>query len=515
MRAQLLPESLEKLPLDSGSKRRLSSYLSRIKRDEEHVLFDDQVVKVALEYSFRPQESKSILARLAKCKSKADGLPFGRSVGRYSSMVSIWKKFSEPEKPDFRWNKRFRAAIQKVADRYSEASLTAIPLPTTVEEAKLLLSEWRTSGGWESILTGKRYKGDILDKEYVKGLAGKVTKALEEGRFNYPILPGYRTQCSELPNLDCKHKKRPVNMITLTVVLCESLFANPISGFLTTYPYSAIGKDDRFDIPRWVHQQQVRGYSWISLDYSNYDSTIPSWLIDAAFKVLRLMFKKLTPEQEALWDVLVNSFVVKDFVTPDGLLHVTHGNPSGSKFTSIINGVCNEIMTEYWADLLGREVRYMIMGDDNLIYFSDGRPITVEEIQRITDVLSKKIGIEANWQKVEYGKWDQDPRFLSRFWKATGAWRSHDELLSLLAYPERYRDYKGTQLTPELLIFSYILGCEAGMRAWFNVDKFLMDNPRLKLPLSSKEVLREVPYTVRLSIELALIGQMPKQLSYC
>lgn len=513
MRVELPFTSLETLPLDGGSKKRLSSYLARIKRDEEKPLFDNRVVKEALKYSRVPRNSRKILARLSSCKSKTDGLRFGRSCGRYDSMLSIWEKFASPDKPDLRWSSRFRAAIQKVSMRYAEARLRVLPLPTSVEEARELLPEWRTSGGWESICTGKRYKGEILDKEYIASLPSKVAKAVEDGRFCYPIIPGFRTQCVELPNGDCKHKKRPVNMVTLAVILIESLYANPINSFLTSYRYSAIGKDNRIDIPKWVHHHQTDWCHYLSLDYSSYDATIPSWLIDAAFGILKQCFRGMTPEQERLWDVLEQTFIVKDLVTPEGILHVTHGNPSGSKFTAIINGVCNEIMTEYWADMLGRKVDYMIMGDDNLIYFMDGGPITDDEIEQIASLLTHKIGVKVNADKTEHGSYKDDPKFLSCEWRENGAWRSHDELLSLLAYPERFRNYSGTQLTPELILYSYILGCEAGMSEWFKVEEFLHDHPNLRKIPTSKEVLRELPYTVRVRAELEVIDCAPKLLT--
>jgi hypothetical protein len=507
MQSKDLSNLLEALPIDKGSKRRLRTTLTRLDRDEEHVLFDDRVVELAKRYEKRPGTVNRIIARLSRCVSSEDGLPFGSSVGRKASMFRIWEKFAEPEKSDFRWNKRFQAAIQKVSDRYKVANLEVLDMPKSYQGFRNLLPDWSTSGGWESITTGCKTKGEILGEEYIRSFAGKVDKAIADGKFSYPIVPGFRTQCTELPHLDCKHKKRPVNMVTLTVILAESLFANPINQFLTRYPYSAIGKDDVYDIPQFCVAKRMRGYHWLSLDYSNYDSTIPSWLIDASFGILKQCFPRMTERQSALWDVLVKTFVVKDIVIPPwNYIHVTHGNPSGSKFTAIINGVCNEIMTEYWADLLSRKVEYMIMGDDNLIFFTDGLPITKEEIERIADVLTSKIGISVNASKADHGSPNDRPKFLSRIWTDAGAWRPVDELVAKLAYPERYRNYVSGSITPELMLFSYILGCRAGMRDWLRVDDFLREN-NLKLEKVewTKEVLREVPYTIRTRVELERI----------
>lgn len=507
MKADYPLVSLETLPLDGGSKRRLSSTLSRLRRDETKPLFDDRVIEVALAYAFSPKDVQRVLTRLSRIRSSTDGLPFGRSVGTYSSMQEIWAKFAAPEKPSFLWNQKFQMAIQIVKARYSRARLSKIRLPKTPEEARDLLSDWTTSGGYESIVSGKRSKGEMLDEAYIRTLPDKVAEAIETGRFDYPIVPGFRTQCSELPGLDCKHKKRPVNMVTMLIIILESLYANPITQWLSDYPYSAIGKDDYQTLPTLISRHRALGRSWLSLDYSSYDATIPSWLIRTAFEILRGMFPCLSEEDGKLWDAIVQSFIVKDLITPDGILHVTHGNPSGSKFTAIINGVCNEIMTEYWAILLNKKVEYIIMGDDNLIFFKTGS-ISQEEVDRIADVLSSKIGIKVNAQKSTMGKSTDAPHFLSREWRDVGAWRSPDELISLLAYPERFRDYKRSSvLTPELIIFSYILSCRAGMAEWFDVNRFVREHQfRMTRSMWTKEVLREVPWTVRYRVELENLG---------
>lgn len=505
---------VELLCHDVGSKKRLYNALSRMARDEDHVLFDKPAVSVVLDYAKNQRQVRDWLSRMANISSSVDGLPFGRSVGTYASTKEIWNKFQLPEKDSLRWSRTFQLAFQKVADRYSNAKLKPLEMPRSVEGVKQLLSEWHTSGGWDSILYDKRYKGEILTAEFVASLFDKMDAAIGYGRFRYPIVPGSRTQCVLNDELtDCKHKKRPINMVSLTVVLWEAIFANPIGLFLTHYPYSAIGKDDLRDIPQFIHNRLSQRYDWVSLDYSAYDATLPSWLLRAAFDVLKGMFQ-LTPKEAQYWDVIVNTFIIKDLVTPDGVIHVTHGNPSGSKFTAIINGVCNEIMTEYWANILHRHVEYMIMGDDNLIFFTDSKKITLLEIQRIEDILGCKFGIVMNASKTDFGSWTDVPRFLSREWRFQGAWRPPVELLSLIAYPERFRDYHGGVLTPEILIFSYILSCPAGMFDLIDVDRFLVDHPTLRSIVMSREVLREMPWSIQQMADLIKIHATTKRLPY-
>lgn len=502
MKVAKLLNSLQNIAPDSGSKRRLSSCIARLKKDEEQILYDDRVVKLLEKYVRKPEWLKKQIAYFNACDE--DGVKFARSAGSYNSMKKVWDGFKAEQKPDFRWNNRCQRAIRKVGDRYAKAALTMIACPKSIDDLRDLVADKSTSGGWESILTGLRTKGELLSEEsYYSSWRQSLESALNEGRFTDPIVPGYRTQCSDLGGGKCKHKKRPINMVTLKVILAESLYANPLSQWLKYYQYTAIGKDTRTDISNWVSQQRKDMYQWLSLDYSAYDSSIPSWLIDAAFEIIRGAFRNLGKFGNDLLTVLKQTFIVKDIITPEGIIHATHGNPSGSKFTAIINGICNEIMTEYWADLLGKEVEYMIMGDDNLIFAKHVGPFSPDEVERISSVLLSKFGVTVNAQKSASGTHRDSPEFLSAHWTAFGPWRPGSELYSHLAYPERFRDYRAGKLTPQMLIYSYILAYPAGMRDMMYIDQFLRDYQAEFSRITWVEgVTKSLPYIVRQKLEL-------------
>jgi hypothetical protein len=96
--------------------------------------------------------------------------------------------------------------------------------------------------------------------------------------------------------------------VALSLSVAEAKFVWPIEEyFLKKYEHSAIGKSDNH-ITWWVNVQRSRFRNFISLDYSKFDSTIPAWLIHAAFTIIRAAFVEM---DERLLDVLENDFTHK------------------------------------------------------------------------------------------------------------------------------------------------------------------------------------------------------------
>jgi hypothetical protein len=289
-------------------------------------------------------------------------------------------------------------------------------------------------------------------------------------------------------------------MVDVYTVIAERQWAKPLTEWLKGYPYSAIGKDDE-QLQRRIGSMRIRYWNYISIDYSKFDSSIPSWLIDSAFKVIASAF---ISQDLALLEVLKEDFINKNLITSDGLIHVNHGNPSGSGFTAIVNGICNEIMTETWAAYLHmtNKLEYIIMGDDNLIYFNGQVSKGV-----IASYLLHNFGVKVNEDKTSMGTKGDFPEFLSREWTNNGPYRHPNILLSKLLFPEKWRNH--SECPAELVIYSYILAYPAGMRELIDVEKFLFD---VKSMLKNVEVtpalVKLMPYNVQLAYELK--GYLPR-----
>lgn len=485
---------------DSQSERRLSNYRDTLKRDCDDVLFDSTVEDLMDNYIRYPGLKSEVKNYLNNLRDP-DGVKFGRSIKHYDSLLETLNQFSKKEVKPLGWNRNFRKAVEKVAKRYAKASLKCLQYHSNCDIVDAI-SDSRTSAGWTSIIDGYRYKCDFPEEKLLEEFEKRVKFALVEGSFNSYIILFTRTQCSGEFDDDgndtgtCKHKTRPVWAVDMFTVIAELKWSKPLNSFLKHYKHSAIGKDDNA-IDLWVNHSRARSTHWFSVDYSKYDSTIPSWLIHSAFSILAGAFN-MSEEEASLLQVLENDFIHKNAITADGVLHADHGNPSGSGLTAIINGICNEIITETWNIAINNDedLEYMIMGDDNLIFLN----FKNVEFKEVCSYISYNFGIECNPDKGSIGERKDNPKFLSREWTNEGPYRHPKVILSKLLFPEHFRNYK-KDTRPELVFYSYYLGYKAAMVKLFNMTKFFDDFPDLDKSkvLLSREAVKQMPYNVQVA----------------
>jgi hypothetical protein len=504
-----ISESCLQNRLDSGSTKRLRDYQARLRKDSTQRIFDGQAVRVLKQYAFDPGKIDAELRYLEHLKNE-QGECFCRSIGKYADMEAQFANFKAPEKDSFRWNAHYKAAVATVCARYAQAELKALEYRSD-EDIYNAVTDWSTATGWTAIEAGLRKKVDVLSDVYPV-YQSREQEAKVRGSFETPIICGTRTQGSGAYDEDGKHtntwkpKKRGVFMVDVFMIIGESKFGYPMNDWLKRYNYTAIGKDDPW-LVSYVNTCRNNGMNFISLDYSKYDSTIPSWLIRSAFDVIRAAFSEY---DSTLLAVIEEDFINKNIVTADGIIHVTHGNPSGSRLTAIINGICNEIITETWMHAFGLRGKYNIMGDDNLIYLDGIHKVDDALVSSISQYIMHNFGIVVNSDKSNYGTWLDDPEYLSRFWSFSGPWRHCGEVISLIAYPERWRPYKrkDVSLTPEMIIYSYVLAYRKTMNELIDVERFLRDVNLSYAKIEwTKEQREAVPYNIRLHVELNNIYQ--------
>lgn len=512
--------SLNTFALDPGSTKRLHDKMSNLKRESTGRLFQSEAIEVLrtyLEYERDRRYLDETVDYLYNLKD-VEGRPYCKSYKRYSDLEGMWDSFLQPERDSFMWNRHARRALEIVKKRYASSHL-CMATPKTDKDVTELIADWDTSPGYEGIINPKycnvNGKRRCVKRAYVDGISDELERRCEEakaqGTFGDIIVPGTRSQASGAFEKDgsftgtCKMKTRIINMVSLYHVLAEAKFGRPLSDWLIDYPYSNIGWDS-LQTNRWVNKQRMNGRPFISLDYSKYDTTIPSWLIHSAFDVIRAAFDQY---DEQLLKVIEHDFIHKYMLTGDGVIHVHHGNPSGSALTAIINGICNEIITETWLSHFGLTAEYNIMGDDNCIYLVMSETTPLESLlSQIASYITHNFGIAVNPQKCNYGTSHDDPEYLSRWWTNSGAYRPLGEVIAMLGYGERRRDFDGTDenghriLTPEQLIYAMVLTYPATMNRYMDVRRFIIENNLDdRYFFSSSALRREIPYALRMRYE--------------
>lgn len=498
--------------LDLEQTKRLYDYgraLSTSSPKDYKPMFDNKAWQSILPYLVDAEQSTSVLDYLNNLED-SNGVRFGRNYKDYEQMkATLTEEFGKEHAPDFRWNRSFRQAVEIVKGRYRKARLKPLMYKSN-EDIRGAVVVKDTSSGYERILSGRTHKKDILQLDNLYSLyVQKEQQAIKDGSFNMPILVAYRSQCSDgiLDNGElsgsCKHKTRPVWMVDIWTSIAGFKFSRPLSEFLRYYEYTAIGKDDKW-LSRYINNKRARinSFKTITLDYSKYDTSLPWWLILEVFEVIKAAFAEFSPQDERLFEVIIEDFIYKNVVLDNAeIYYVKNGVPSGHPLTGIVDTIGGELITETIKIQYNLPIyAYNIMGDDNLSFHGYHET----KLEDIAAYIFRNFGITVNVDKSSERPIKEAPEYLSRIWKVEGPYRHPNQLLSKLLFPERFRNYKLEGCSPELVVYSYILGYEAGMRQLIDVNGYLRDKHiSADLLNMTYERTRELPYNVQLALGLA------------
>lgn len=460
--------------LPAGSKNRLMRYQHNLSvtRGAEKPLFDSKVKDMLLQYAKDRSMLEATINYLNGLKD-ADGYSFSRDLKIYSSTSKTFEKFSSPDYTSFRWNQNYRKALEDVRKILLRNGVLT-PLNYTCSQDIIdALPKTDTHSGWTWIETGFKEKGDNMENIFHR-FEKELAKAKSNRSMNKPILVGFRTQASGEFEDDgtetntCKHKTRVVCMVDLMQIILELKYAKPVQQLMANSVLYAGGKNPQ-QISTIINNAKVRNQTWWSIDYSGYDMTISSWLIEDAFDVLKSIFKRVDDDE---WEIIVKDFIHKDFIVNEGIVHADKGVPSGSMFTQIIDSIVNCIVVMTYFNSIHAKCEMIAMGDDNLIFCN----LPVSQLEDLSSYLAKNFGLETSAAKSSKGTRRDTPEFLSRFWRVDGQWRHPKLLISRMLFPERFRDYSGA-VGPEHVIHAFILTYRLGMGELIDVWRFRQDHP--------------------------------------
>lgn len=480
--------------LSAGSKNRFRQYqrnlaTSRGNTDEE-VEFDKFLYQMIQKYVYDIHDFHNQVQYLYKLRDD-EGYRFSRNLKLYSHTSDAYERFSEPDFTSFRWNENYRESLKEMKEEFSNLHLTPLSYYSD-DDIRNSLPKLDTHSGYFWITSGKKYKGENMEG-ILNIFLEEVNVALQDKTFSKPILCGNRTQASGEYDDEgnqtnsCKHKTRVVSMVDLILIILELKFSKPIQEYLGQQSYYAGGKDED-EISRIISDYRVRFQKFMSIDYSSFDQTISSWLIEDVFDVIKSAFI-LQEEDEALFDIMVHDFIHKDFVLYEGVLHSDKGVPSGSMFTQIIDSLVNVLVIRTFFKSIHGTAKMICMGDDNVIFTSADTSIV-----ELSTYVAKNFGLIVKVDdKSNEGVCSKDNvKFLSRFWTWYGRYRHPHQLLSRMLYPERKRNYN-KEIGPQHVIFAFILTYGQGMTELMDVNSFTRDYPISKDFVMSKVDSRYLP----------------------
>lgn len=464
--------------LSAGSTNRLSSYRKSLVRSQGvgSPLFDSKVYSLLKGYVWDEGALDSNVDYLNNLVDK-EGYSFSRNLKLYDHTQEAMERFIAPDHPSFRWNENYQQSLKWLKNLFSKTKL----IPQRYEsddDIRAALPKINTHSGYTYIISGLKKKGDNIDGLYnkLKHRKNSIRKGIAVE--STPVLVAFRTQASGEFEDDgsrtntCKHKTRIVSMYDLLNVVLELQFSNPIQQYMNSLDQYAGGKDEG-QIGAIIHNYAHKHKKFMSIDYSSFDQTISSWLIEDAFDVLACAFPRMTDGQRKEFNQIVNNFIHKDFILAEGVLHSDKGVPSGSMFTQIIDTVVNWIVILTYFNSKSQTCDMIAMGDDNAIFCDEK-----ESIKDLATYVSKNFGliVKVDDKSNEGLTVESDVKFLSRYWSPGGPWKHPNQLVSRLLFPERFRDYTH-EVQPQHVIFAYILTYERGMSQLMNVSQFLRDYP--------------------------------------
>jgi len=470
-----------------GLNKRLEIFKKHLASSNFRRLFDKEVVALLFQYV---KDKDAVISELEYLKGvRVNGLPWCQSIKQASQLGQQIEAFAMPDHANFSWNWNYQESLKAMKKEFSEWHLRP-EIFYNMEDLKLSLPKEDTHSGYLFLETGKKEKGENLEEMFT--FYSEAVDAVKQGKHiqSFPILPGCRTQGSGVYDSDgrrtpdkAKLKTRLISMYDARSIAVELMFSHPFQQRYADYQRYAGGKNDN-QIHSLVYDKGHYHNRWLSLDYSRYDQSVSSWLIRDAFQIVAAAFDLNDWETRMLSEV-VRIFTKKEFVTPFGMVSSSKGVPSGSMFTQIIDSIVNELMIRTVMRALKVDKYDMIiMGDDNLLFYESSEPLG----RQICSYLTHNFGVIANESKLASGMCaDSNFEFLSRTWKIGGAYRHPYVLLSKLAYPEHFRDYRRGKASPEEVLYSYCLAYPVGMRQLMDVERFTSDFRGIRSQLKSRE----------------------------
>lgn len=492
--------------LSAGSKKRLTQYRKNlnVSRGVEKPLFDDKILDVLRRYAKDPKNLEHQLEYLNNLRDP-DGYKFSRDLKIYSNIEKALATYATPDHPSFRWNQNYQSALEWLKLQFSKSKLKPLQFGSD-DDIRAAIPKEGTHSGYYWIETGNKKKGDNLDGIYNR-FSSVVAEALERGTMNRPVLIGFRTQAMGEYDDEgactgtCKHKTRMVQMFDLLSIVLELQFSNPFQEVIGGKEVYAGGKDE-YQLHSIITDMKQRGRYYYSIDYSNFDATISSWLIEDAFSVIKSAFI-LNPEQEKMFDIMEHDFIHKTLILNEGEMRVHRGVPSGSMWTQIVDSLVNLLAIKTYFIAMGHDVSMTTMGDDNVIFTNWNTSIA-----NLASYVCKNFGLDIKIEdKSAMGLSAEKKgiKFLSRFWRWDGQYRHPNQLLSRMLFPERFRAYN-EEVTPELVVYAFILTYGLGMAELIDCIRFMQDNRLIK-----KEMLFEKVDSRYLPGSLAFIREYTKR----
>jgi hypothetical protein len=400
-----------------------------------------------------------------------------------------FREFEASEPPNALWNVNVRAACAVLLNQIKVKELDRIELHHPEDLEKV----WSNREAKAGFVNFGKTKNESVTESFITFV--RLTSLIKRGvkDFGIPCQVFHRAQISGFINEDgdyssesLKMKDRFVFGADAATVAKEGQYARPLIDHLARSWMGYAGGKSPEEIRSLIRRSANRSTYWLSIDYSKFDQTVPSWLLNWCFSVVKRFYPT---EYESEIDWIAYNFVNTKVAIPGrGVVTKRKGIPSGSHFTQIIGSMANAIMAmSYIASLCPRgefrhKVRYVeevlcygdsselpmfVMGDDNLMFTSCRL-----DVDDLALYVHRVFGVRINPDKCDFGTRFQYPVFLKREWRGLGEYQDPSYLTINVIHPEGDRSYEG--YSPWHIVYGLFLTYRLAFPSWMS-ERWLVE----------------------------------------
>lgn len=413
--------------------KRLKHYCSQMSQDNTHVLFDNHVAKVLSLQGFSTDEAP-------------------RSVYKVEKLYEALEKYNPKNSKRILMDEHVKSGVSLAYASFAKPKgrpyLKVLPItPATI--AKVTSKPTASAGLTNYGCTKAESELRALERgiQTIKGV-----KAPE------PCLAFKRTQFND--------KTRLVWGYPYSMTVIEGLFAYNLNE-----QFKKGQTPMAFAIRSGALGTKLRVASYhskyaYSIDMSSFDASISAKLIHIAFDIIETWFDldQVEPQTQVsnreIIRLIRNYFIHTPIVMPNSKLYLgkSHGVPSGSYFTQIVDSIVNVIVagaisSRFRLSVDSKDV--FVLGDD-LLFWCDRKV----DLDRIAEYVNTSLHIKMHGsEKSAIYKYDEPVHYLGRDWSNGIPSLSQDEILKRMIYPESYRRYSkdpdAARREVKLLILAY------------------------------------------------------------
>lgn len=375
----------------------------------------------------------------------------------YITPNAIWNgvlKFADKPPPKL----RCREYVEALKEVESELKIADKIIPLTLDEGFSKLPQ-NTSPGLPFLnRTPGMKKGEV----YARYRKSFVTHWDRVGK-GLPVAP--LPDCAAFARSHIGdpsvNKVRPVWAYPMMAVCQEARFASPIIDALVRQDiglHTAYGCEMMKGGMTWVNGQctlasaRYPGCRFLMTDYSGFDSTVPAWLIRDIFNVLekKIDFSKCSDGKQVFdtsgvaerrkFRKLVSYFINTTIQNCDGRrFQKSHGVPSGSMFTNIIDTFINMLISRVLLKICSNcdAIFDIYFGDDGLICIPPESLVDMEKYKRAAKDL---FGMSLNAKKSYITSVISNVHFLGYYNYFGSPFKHTSELIASLLYPQYLKD---------------------------------------------------------------------------